>query len=237
MNVIIPGFKKAVSIIWEESILLIGLNVIIFLAIVPALLFFNLSSEFVSVFTSIINTLLFFPVVFFLFPLFYLLYDVASGNAVKIKGYFHYMRLTWKLALRWGGINLIIFLLVTWNLRFYAQFEAQWAGIMQLSFLSILLIWIVLQCLMLPIYPRMKTPGYKLALQNAMSILGQYLPAVIILVSLLAVLLIASISFQVLPLFFTFVVTGALLEGYVGEIIRTETGQEDDPHDSQETGS
>jgi uncharacterized membrane protein YesL len=224
MQIAFSGVKKGLAIFWEDSILLMFFNILCFLSMLPALLFYNMTIGAASVVTAVLTTFLFLPLTFFLFALYHVLFDLRRGIHVSMKSYFRYLRSTWKPALIFGGINLLGFLLIGWNLRFYAQFEAAWAGLFQLTFLSISLVWIVLQMIMLPLYPRLEEPAFKNALKNAAAVVGHYLLSAAVLVLLTAVLLTLTFFFQVLGVFFTIVLIASLAEGIVGEVIVVETG-------------
>ncbi|MFO7679264.1 MAG: hypothetical protein R6X34_04375 [Chloroflexota bacterium] len=214
--------KKAGTIFWDDSILLIVFNLFTFLSILPALLVNSLVQETISIVTSLITTLLFFPIAFFLFALFSAVHNLSQGNVVKVSDYFHYMRQMGKQAFVWGALNLLSFLLFGWNLRFYAQFDEAWGAMMQLLFLSLAFIWFVLQLLMLPIYPRLQKPGFKLALRNAAGMMGRYPFPLISIIILIAFLLTLTFLFQFAAIFFTFALITVLLEGLVSEILKIE---------------
>lgn len=223
MIITIEGIRKGFSIFWDDSILLLLLNFFCFLAVLPALLFFTVTESSVSVVTSIINILLFLPLVFFMFALYAVLYDGRQGIVISFKTYFRHLRKMWKQALVYGVINILFVILVSWNLRFYAQFEAAWAGIMQMLFLSISLVWATLQLVMLPLYPRLEKPTYRMALRNSVTITGRHLFSVLVLVVITAALLVLTYNFQAIGALFTFVLIGSLAEGIIGEIVIADT--------------
>jgi hypothetical protein len=59
------------------------------------------------------------------------------------------------------------------NIRFYARFEGQWVTGAQFAFVGLGVLWAVLQLVALPVYPRLETPGLKLALRNSLVVLGR----------------------------------------------------------------
>ncbi len=69
MGIAFAGIRKGLSILKDDIILLIFVNILCSISILPALLFYNLMIANASVVTSIINTILFLPLVFFLFAL------------------------------------------------------------------------------------------------------------------------------------------------------------------------
>ena len=219
MRIVIAGIKKGFFIFWDDSIMLILFNFLCFLSLLPALLFYMGTASSVSVLFSAINTLLFLPLAFFLFALYRVAYDCRHGIAIKFSTFFSYLRSTWKQALIYGVINIGAVLLVGWNLRFYAQFQAEWAGIVQLVVLSVAMVWLILQIVMLPLYPRLEEPGFRQALRNAAAIMGRYLIPVLVLVVLTAVFLIISVAVQIVAMLVSFIFIAALGEGIIGEVV------------------
>lgn len=219
MNVAVGGIRKGFTIFWGDSILLLLFNFLCFLSALPALLFYSVTGATVTVVTSTVNVLLFLPLAFSLFALYALLFDCRLHIGIRFKKFFIYIGRTWKQALVFGTINIIVILLTGWNLRFYGQFSEAWAGFLQLLFLSISLVWATIQLVMLPLYPRTAEPNYRTVLRNAIAITGHYLLPVIVLVILTAGLLLLTYRLQALGALFTFVLIGALAEGVVGEAI------------------
>lgn len=219
MKIAADGIRKGILIFWDDSIFLLLLNFLCFLAVLPALLFYTVTRTNVSVVTSIVNTLLFLPLTFFLFALYAVLYDGGQGIHISFRKYFGYLRKTWKQALIFGTANLFFVLLISWDLRFFAQFETGWASMFQLLFLSILLVWTTLQLVMLPLYPRLEEPKFRTALSNSIAISGRYLIPALVLIVCSAALLLLTYRFQALGALFTFVLIGALAEGIIGEVV------------------
>jgi uncharacterized membrane protein YesL len=147
------------------------------------------------------------------------LFDGRQGIHVSFKTFFRHLRKMWKQALIYGAINLLVAMLVGWNLRFYAQFEAAWAGVFQLLFLSISLVWATLQLVMLPLYARLEEPKFRTALRNSVANTGRYLIPVLGLVISTAALLVLTYRLQALGALFNFVLIGALAEGIIGEVV------------------
>ena len=88
MRIVFEGFKKGISIFWDDSISLILFNFICFLSLLPALLFFSVTNGTASVLTSIINTVLFLPSVFFIFPLYHVLFDGRKDIVISFRSFF-----------------------------------------------------------------------------------------------------------------------------------------------------
>lgn len=234
MHITIEGIKKGFSIFWEYSIFLIGLNFFCFLALLPALLFYSVTVSETTLFIAVINIVLLLPAVFFVFALYAVLYDCRQSIALKFSTYFKYLRSTWKQALTFGVINMVFIGLVVWNLSFYAQFEAAWAVMMQYVFLSISLLWAILQIIMLPLYPRLENPQFKLALKNAGAIFASYLIPVIILVVWTGLFVVLTARFQFLGMLFSIALIAAFGEGVIGEIVIDIKGPQPESDGSEE---
>lgn len=228
MRIVLDGFKKGFSIFWDDSILLIVLNFICFLSLLPALLFYTVTNAVPSIVTLILNTVLFLPSAFFIFALYHVLFDCRRGIVVNYRVYFGYVRSTWKQALIFGVANVVAALMVGWNLRFYAQFHETWAGIMQAVFISVAMIWMILQISMLPLYPRLTQPSFKLALRNAGAIFAGYMLPVLVLAVWTVLFIVLTMLFQALGMLFSFVFIGALSEGIIGEIVIDLKGDSDE---------
>jgi len=229
MRIVFEGFKKAFSIFWDDSISLIVFNFICFLSLLPALLFFSVTNATASVVTSIINTVLFLPSVFFIFALYHVLFDCRRSIVISFRSFFGYIGSTWKQALIFGVINVFMALMVGWNLRFYAQFHEAWAGIVQAIFVSVTMIWVILQITMLPLYPRLTDPSFKLALRNAGALFAGYILPVLVMAVWTVLFIFLTIMFQALGMLFSFIFIAALSEGVVGEIVIDLKGGSDEP--------
>lgn len=233
MRNVFEGFKKAIFIFWDDSISLIIFNFICFLSLLPALLFFSVTNGTVSVLTSVINTLLFLPSVFFIFALYHVLFDGRQGIVVSFRSFFGYVGSSWKQAIVFGIVNMFVALMVGWNLRFYAQFHEAWAGIVQAIFISVTMIWMILQITMLPLFPRLTEPSYKLALRTAGVLFAGYMLPVLVLTVWTILFIILTLMFQPLGMLFSLVFIAALSEGIVGEMVIDFKG---DPDESDTAG-
>jgi uncharacterized membrane protein YesL len=234
MWVTIDGIKKGFSVFWGDSIILIVLNFICFLSLLPAMLFFSVTSADGTLLTTLINVLLLLPFVFFLFALYYLLYDCGQSIAIRFGTYFRYLRQTWKQAMIFGLINILMIFLIFWNLSFYAQFEAGWANVFQMIFVSISVIWFVLQLVMLPLYPRLEEPGFRLALRNSVAIFGRYVIPVLVVVFDTVLIGVLTLRFQAIGMIFSIVLAASLAEGVVGEIVLDVKGTRQQTDDLDE---
>jgi len=204
--------KQAVADIWDELLYLILFNVI-----------------------TLIGTILIIPWPFVIFGLYGIVYDIGQGKGIKFTTFFTRAAQEWKRAYIWGGINLGVFIVLLINLNFYANFTATWAGAAQTVMVGISILWIVLQLLMLPIYPRLEEPGFKLALRNATVLMGRYPISVLIMLVIVTALVVLMIIMPLFGIIGVFSVIAVFSNRMVGEVVKRELGQdvgsaiEDDP--------
>lgn len=170
---IINIIKKSAQDIWEEALYLIIFNIVWFFG---ALLVIT------------------FP--FFTFGLFFTVYDISQGRGISFRTFIGHARQMWKQAYIWGGINLGVFVLAWVNLTFYSQLEARWAAIVQMVIIALTTFWAILQLITLAIYPRLKEPGFKLALRNAAAVVGLQPLPIFSLIAIIVLLGIVTLLFQ-----------------------------------------
>ncbi len=174
---LMPTLKKAATDLWDELLALVVFNVlcVISLGLLPL-------------------------APFALFGLFFTVYDIGQGKAIKLSRFFDYARQTWRLAAVWGGVNLIVGLVLLANLLFYTGIEAQWAVVVRLLILGVIIAWSILQLISLAIYPRLLEPTFPLALRNAAVVMGLSPVSVILLTACIIVLILLSALIP--PVFF-----------------------------------
>ncbi|HRV92592.1 MAG TPA: hypothetical protein P5526_10555 [Anaerolineae bacterium] len=163
--------KKTGSDIWDEMFKLMVFNIIWVLA-----------------------TLIVLPWPFVTFGLFYTVKDIGEGNGIKFSSPFTYGLQVLKPAYIWAIINLGVFLGIFLNLNFYSTVEASWARFIQIFMLSLMLFWIIIQLVMLAMYPRLTEPSFRLALRNSVIIIARH-PGPILALSVGVVLILIISSF------------------------------------------
>jgi uncharacterized membrane protein YesL len=200
------ALKQTGSDIWDEMLNLVLFNVVTF-----------------------IGTILIIPWPFVIFGLFEMVYDVGQGKGIKFTAFFTRAAQVWKQAYVWGGINLGVIIVVLINLNFYGNFEASWAEIAQIIMFGISVFWFVLQLIVLPIYPRLEEPGFRLALRNAAVLMGRYpLPTLTMLLIVGAMIaltiFVRQCSWFLVVGLFSF--PAVLCNRMVGAMVRKELGEE-----------
>lgn len=205
------ALKQTVSEIWDELLYLMLFNVI-----------------------ALIGIILIIPWPFVTFGLFEIAYDIGQGKGIKFTTFFTRAAQVWKQAYIWGIINLGVIIVLAVNLNFYANSTASWAAVAQILIMGLTIFWFTLQLIMLPLYPRLKEPGFRIALRNAAILIARYqLPTLVILVIMAVVIGLTAFLQQywfLLMGFFSF--TAVLCNRMVAEMVKKELGEapeEEDP--------
>ncbi|MDM8527258.1 hypothetical protein QUF58_03510 [Anaerolineales bacterium HSG24] len=137
-----------------------------------------------------------------LFGLFAIVYDIGKGRAIKIGYFFTHIKQSWKQALVWGAVNLVVTFLFGISISYYAKIEAMWALWLEILIIGISIYWILLQFLTLALYPRLTEPSFVLALKNAALILAIQPLGVLLLGFLTALILFLTILSPVVMFLF-----------------------------------
>lgn len=195
--------KQSAIDLWDEMLYLIIFNII-----------------------CLIGILLIIPGPFVTFGLYGLAYDVGQGRGIKFSTFFVHARRLWKQAYLWGGINLVVLLMLGLNLNFYSGIEAEWARIAQVVVFSVTFFWIMLQLVMLPLYPRLIEPGFKLALRNAAVVIGRYPLMVFALAVMVALVWGLTLIFPPVVFLGALAITAVVCNRVVGALVDKELERE-----------
>jgi hypothetical protein len=191
--------KKSALDLWDEMLFMIVFNVIWFIGTI-----FVITWPFVT------------------FGLFYTVRDVGEGRGIHFSTFFSYAWQMLKPAYIWGGTNLALFVAIWFNLTFYAGIEASWAVTVRLFIISLTACWIVLQLIMLALYPRLVEPSFRLALRNAAIIVGRYPLQVVLMLAIILSLVVISVLLSALAVLITFSVVAILVNNLVDIIVNQE---------------
>jgi hypothetical protein len=197
------AIKQAGADIWEELLNLIVFNLI-----------------------TLAGTLLIFPWPFVVFGLYEMAYDIGQGKGVKITTFFSRAARVWKPAYVWGGINMAAIIVIAVNLNFYANITATWAGAAQIVMVGMAIFWIMLQLIVLPIYPRLEQPGFKLAVRNATVLVGRYPFPIFIMMVIVTAMVVLMIMMPLFAALGLFSMTAVLSSRMVGAMIKRELGKD-----------
>ena len=193
MRLIWPIVKDAGVYFWEELFYLVIYNLIAFFALAPAGIFWISTttvdpplSPLVAVPVSLLLASL---LPYLLFALFWTVYDISDGKAIKL---FTFFNIGWdrlKQAYIWWGINFIVLTIIAANITFYGNLEASWSVYPSMLFFGILLAWVLTQAFALTMYPRLVEPSFKLASRNALVIIAKQ-PLPVLFVGFLSIVMI-----------------------------------------------
>jgi uncharacterized membrane protein YesL len=195
--------KQSTGDIWEDILYLIIFNVIWFL-----------------------GSLLIITYPFVTFGLFFTAYDIGQGKSIKFSTFFGHGARTWKQAYIWGGINLGAAVILWININFYANIGTQLATIAQIVFVGIAVFWGILQLVILPLYPRLEEPGFKVALRNAAILAGRYPLAIFVLGIIVAVTGVVSSFFPVYAFLGAVSIIAVVANRMVGAMVEKEMERE-----------
>jgi uncharacterized membrane protein YesL len=103
--------------------------------------------------------------------LFYATNRLAHGKSADYHIFFEGFRLYWRRSFLWGGLNVIVAVLVVSNFLFYRRFAGNLASIATAILLVISLLWLSLQVYTFPLVLEQEQPRLRLALRNSLILL------------------------------------------------------------------
>lgn len=162
--------KKTGLDVWDEMFKLMVFNILWVVAILTVL-----------------------PWPFITFGLFFTAKDLGEGKGIPFSAPFTYGLQVLKSAYIWAIINLGVFLGIFLNLTFYAAVEASWVQFFRFFVLALALFWVVIQLVMLAMYPRLTEPSFRLALRNSVIIVARHpWPILALLIGIVLILVISG---------------------------------------------
>ena len=215
--------KKSATDVWDELLYMIVFNVVWLVGIMPGFIVIVSGATASFLPLVIIGVLVFWiPLPFATFGLFGIAKDIGDGKGIKFGNFFSHARRMWKPAYIWGGINLVVFVVLWINLNFYGSIEARWAAIAQLFFVAVAIFWVILQLLVLGVYPRLVEPGFKLALRNAAVIMARQPLMILVLLVVIALFIVATRIFAAITFLLPFSVTAVVANNIVETVVSEE---------------
>lgn len=210
------------SDIKDEIIYLFLFNVFTVLVTLPGWYLVNLGIRSNYLLPFILGLLLCLPLALCLMALSYTTYDISNHIAIRLSTLFRHIRETWREALVWGLINIGVFVVTFFNFRFYLGFTQAWASVLQLLFLGLFFIWLVLQLIMLPLYPRLRTKKFWEILPRAGALLGRYPGKMLVLVFFVTLFVLLAAWYPFVVLFFLFSLIAIFANRFVDEPFKRE---------------
>lgn len=232
MSLLWKIIKRTAMGIWEEIFYLVVFNLAV---VAPALMGINLISygwtSGITLFLPL-GVLCLLAVPPALFGLFQATDQISKGNAIKISTFTEAIKTSLKPAYIWGGVNLVVGVILLANIAFYFQMTVAWAPTAGMFFVGLSIIWGVLQLLALSLYPRLVKPDFKLAQKNSMAMIGMKpgLMLGITAITLIFLVISAFIQLQLLFLLFVVSIVALLFSVTAHEILKSvETTGENPP--------
>ena len=231
MKLIWPIIRDTAVYYWEELFYLTLFNVIIAVAIIPGLVFLDPQLEVPLVLSVPTSIILWSAVPFTLFGLFHTVYEIADGKAIKFSTFFRKGKENFKHAYIWWAINVVVVTLLLTNIAFYNRLQVNWGIYLTLFFIGLFLTWLLVQIFALTLYPRLETPGFRLATRNAMAIMAMR-PLPVLITGFLAIVF-AAAGMAIIPvgIFMAVVLIATLINMTTRHILREKFGLETETDD------
>jgi uncharacterized membrane protein YesL len=97
----------------------------------------------------------------------------AHGRTAGWTTFFEgFRRWFWRSYL-WGGLNVIVVVVLGSNIAFYTQLDTAWAPLATALAAAVLLLWLILQVVTFPLMLQQDQPRLRLALRNSVVMLGR----------------------------------------------------------------
>lgn len=183
----------AFSDLREESFLLVLANFLWVVCTLPGALMLGAGVSGSEPVAMLAGVVLLLPWPIATFGLFALACKTARRLPVGLKSFFDDMRLGWRQALRWGGVNVLVLIIGLVCLKFYLNpvsplGRTVFGPVLGAVFAVLLLLWGMWQLVVLPLYPRYPAAGLGAILKQA-GALALARPGAVLAVAFLAVLL------------------------------------------------
>jgi hypothetical protein len=195
--------KQSAIDIWDEMLYLLIFNVI-----------------------WVLGTFLIIPWPFVTFGLFAVACDISQGKGIKFSTFFAHAGRMWKQAYIWGGINLAILFVLWVNFNFYSNLGTRWADFIGTFVLGLMIFWIIFQLIILPIYPRLEKPGFKLALHNATIVAARHPLEILLLVIIVVGIGVATLLLSAIAMPISFLITFSVIAVVANRLVETLIEQE-----------
>lgn len=175
----------------------------------------------------ILGVILILPWPFVTFGLFFTAKDIGEGLGISFSSPITYGLKVLKPAYIWAVINLGVYFGIFLNLNFYASIDAPWVSFVQIFMISLTLFWTILQLVTLAMYPRLTEPSFKLAIRNAVIIIGRHpLPVFAMAVGAFLILLLSTLIPAII-LLLTISIIVMLINNVVDALVTQELEQEE----------
>jgi hypothetical protein len=177
-----------------------------------------------------ISALLVLPLPFAMAGLAWAVAEIGQGKAISWRTFFEGGRRYWKPAYLWALVNLVTWILIYVNFRFYSDFYNNQGAIWALAPLSLLasvgLVWFAVQFYVFPLLIVQEVPSLRLAYRNGLILLASQPVVIIVLLVLFVVLAIVSSLLFILVFVVDFAFIALLANRAVLESVKAAKGRE-----------
>ena len=122
----------------------------------------------------------------------------AHGHTADWSTFFQGLRRWFFRSYLWGGLNVVVIVVLIANTAFYTQLQTPWAVIPTALAIGLLVLWLTLQVLTFPLMLQQEKPGLLLALRNSVVLVSRR-PLPILGTTLLIALIVAVSTFLFPP--------------------------------------
>jgi uncharacterized membrane protein YesL len=136
--------REVVGHIWDELYPLVGINLV-----------------------WVVLTVLVLPAFPALAGLFYTTNRITDGESAGIGDFFEGFKRYFIPSLKYGLINIGVYYLTIRNIQFYARYEGLGFILLQYFFLSLVILWSILQVYVFPLLIEQDEPSIRTGLQNS----------------------------------------------------------------------
>ena len=146
---IIKAIRQAAIDLWDELLLLGAFNLIWSIGTLPGLILIG-TGLISNLLLFLLGLILLLPWPLVTFGLFFVVWQISEGRVVKLATFFRHAWQNRRPAYQWGGVNLLVGLVLWFNLQFYAGIRDTWAVAAQLFVIALVALWAMLQLVALP---------------------------------------------------------------------------------------
>jgi len=168
-------------------------------------------------FVWLILSILILPLPFATGGLFYAVRAIGERQAVGWRTFFDGARQLAGPMYRWGALNLGVGVALVTNISFYGRIGQVYSDALQSLFITLGLLWLLLQLFLVPTLIRLKRPSLRLALQDSFFLMMRY-PGSALVVTLVIVVVVSLSVILIVPLALaTFALVAVLVNRTVTE--------------------
>jgi uncharacterized membrane protein YesL len=152
--------------------------------------------------------------------------EMGYRHPIEWQDFFRFLRRYFWVSWRWGLVNLLAVLITSANLFFYQNFDPPTAFILRGIWISLFILWIIIQMYCFPVLLEQQEPSVRLALLNASVLVLRHPRFTLIFALVTFTFSIASIAVIYFWFFFTVALLCYFCNRGVWYLTRIEKGEE-----------